>query len=155
MAVTQILLRTSVETAKAASSSSEALLQLLEVPDEILDLDWAPKPLEDAYRLLGQDQHASLISRACEGGSILNSVFPNGTESYSVYSDIKIHSPSQVGVLASLLEKLPLDSLSQVAFQLLPAMDSPASYLQKHAMNLVGFYNLAAVKKQVVVTWWD
>ncbi len=159
MAVTQILFRTSTEVVLAASSSSDALLLLLEEPaespDEVLDLNWAPKHLEDAYRSLLESKHASLISRACEGACVLNSEFPDGPDSHPVYSEIKFHSPSQVKELAVLLALIPIHSLSQVAPHVLPSMDSPVSYLQMQAKNLVDFYIHAAAKKQAVVTWWD
>ena len=159
MAVTQLLRRTSATAAQAASLSAESLLEILDAPtgspEELLDLDWAPHPLEEAFRALGSSDDAVVISRACEGASVLNLAFPRGPDSYQVYSDIKFHSHTEVRELACLLAELTIPSFAEVGPQLLPDTDSPASYLQQHAMDLVSFYARAAIEQQVVVTWWD
>jgi len=159
MAVTQKLLRISSDKASAAAASEGKLDQIIGVVtdalDEGLDLDWAPKPLKDALISLGHLDLAASVVRACEGAEILNRIFPEGPDTYRVYSEIRINDSRLVQELANDLARLPLGSLQGVATELLPTVTDPGSYLQGHASKLAAFYARAASAQQVVVTWWD
>ena len=159
MAVTQQLLRTSNDKAVAAAASESKLGQILGVGtgafDEGMNLDWAPQPLEEALIALGHPDLSASVARACEGAEILNRSFPEGPDTYQVYSEIRINDIRLVQELAKDIANLPLGSLRDIAAEFLPNITDPGSYLEGHASKLAAFYARAASAQQVVITWWD
>jgi hypothetical protein len=165
MAITQILARVNSETTVAAASSEDALEAILALQlgdaEAFCDFGWTPRLIELAVRFGAPEKLLFAVKRAFEGESLLNPMFPEGSSCQYVYSEISFNGVEAVYLLASELVALPLAEISQTKRQvekILMESELPTDYetcVRNHVEMLVAFYEEAARRQQVVVTWWD
>lgn len=162
MAVTQQLARCSPELVATCQSNVTALDDLcsfrLLPSDHHLDLDWAPKPLEDLASLAGAPQLTTCLQAATSGGEEVNPEYRDFP--FSVWEHpVTFHPPAKVADLAEVLlahSDFPTrahDHLASLQTELEP--NRRAGYLAEHYSALTTFYAAASTAGQSVVLWWD
>ncbi|HYC96862.1 hypothetical protein [Brevundimonas sp.] len=168
MAVTQQIARVAQGILEEMSANPEVLDRLLRFkltgPEDILDLDWAPK----ALLALAQDSLSEAQVRALrdllEGSKRLNKECATGLQDDLVWSDVTCLYPSEVQHASSILAGLTSSDIlrsfpptREAQMELRGAMlpDDPVEYYAAHFTALLHFAERAADRGLGLALWWD
>lgn len=165
MAVTQFLARLHSESVSNARTNQDALDSILSFmlgdKEAYEDFNWSPSLLEWTLQAINRHDLVTIIKQAFKGEQLLNITYPTGTHQNPVYSEVRINSVAKVSFLASQLEYLPIDTMSNAEAnvrQLFPNRQIPIPFAKTvitYSRALQKFYATASRHGQEVVTWWD
>ena len=167
MAITQQLARLAAEDLVQCRLSIRMLDCLcsfeLRAPEEYLDLDWSPGPLETLAAQIGTELSAA-IREACAGGEEINPAYREFPRSIFLHP-VRALEPDAVRAVAAALTRIEPEDLIVLlppdaeAAKQLAGMDEfighPGAYLREHYGALRRFYEFAAASGQATATWWD
>jgi hypothetical protein len=169
VAVTQQIARLTADELAECRRSLEAIDRLcsfdLRPEQDHLDLDWAPRPLEQAATRAGLPAPViEALRRACAGGEEINPAYRE--VAYSVWEHpVTALEPEDVREVAAVLEGWSGDAIigdlatdaATAAAQLGVGelADDPRGDLGGHYEALRRFYLEAAARELATAMWWD
>ncbi|MFF3560052.1 DUF1877 domain-containing protein [Streptomyces sp. NPDC002574] len=163
MAVTQLLAR--VHTADLARCRATAARRQDAGPGwdpaagDVLDLDWAPRPLEDACRRAGLDDLLlAALRRATAGDPEVDVAFLDHPDAVGTFGPPPAAlAPEGVAAVAHALAALDWPAVLPLrpGMRGIDGLRDPEAYLTERFSALRTFYAEAARRGQHVVMWWD
>lgn len=163
MAVTQLLAR--VHAADLARCRATAAHRPDAGPGwvppgaDVLDLDWAPHPLEDACLRAGLDGPLlAALRRATTGDPEVDVAFLGHPDAVGIFGPPPAGlAPEGVAAVAHALAAIDWPAMLPLRPGVtgVDGVRDPDAYLTRHFSALRAFYAEAARRGQYVVVWWD
>ncbi|MDX3073166.1 DUF1877 domain-containing protein [Streptomyces sp. MI02-7b] len=126
---------------------------------DVLDLDWAPHPLEDACRRAGLDGRLlAALRRATTGDPEVDVAFLDHPDAVGIFGPPPAAlAPEGVAAVAHALAAIDRPAVlpPRPGVRGLDGVRDPQAYLTGHFRALCAFCAEAARRGQYVVMWWD
>ena len=165
MAVSQLLARISPERLVRCGKDREELGSLIglefDASEDFIDVDWSPWGLRNAIKALGKEDTARRLARLLSGDDapLVNKDYPDGPNSFDVYSTITYVGPEAVAELYTELERLDPDAVGAAVTNTYEEgagyPPNPAHAYAETFSELLAFLKQAVAAGQAVAAWWD
>ncbi len=169
MAVTQQLVRITIEDLLECSKSEDKLEKLisfkLNMPEDELDLNWAPKGLELYCEFSQQTLKVqSAIRMVFDGKHFVNDLCHDYVNGYKVDSDITMLLPDEVEVAYEGLKNIdwqsfktcmPVDKNEALILLNIELVCHPNDYYIPKMRQLIDFVSGTVEKNMGIAQWWD
>lgn len=169
MAITQQIVRLTPEQLKQAQADVAGVDLLISFDlasaEDTLDLDWAPSELEKLAQVAWPADQVQALKLLFDGTALIHPEFTNGTDDYTVYSDITYLPVEEVLRISQLLSDPDLTKISVLLNQSEAELKAflnirelardPADYYLGYLKQLLAFLHEAAERKLALAMWWD